>query len=388
MNRKLILAGAASVIGHREILDAFESIGFQADFIEATFHKKYGCFQNFDKTLYMDSAPADIPVIPLSEYWISQCIEKGCKNISTTALKASRSKTFFYDVLRQNNVEVPLTMEDIESAEKFIEEGNKIIVKPEGLFSGYGIKKVSKENLHELSTFTYNASHVNNNALKMFGIKSNRAIFSQSVDGEEYSADLFLNEGKISIVRICKKAVREVHFTPCTIACQLVPLGNHIRENLEKWCSILFSENDISFAQFDFIVTPAQKIIPIDFASRVGGGMLELFSCHNSNLYADAVLVKKYEIPASLTYLTQFNYLPTKSGILKTDCYTNASDGKIFTYKKKGDFVPECPSSVASRIAVLVKQNPLLSEKTPVEQFLLGDDFIEFWKKEGRSREQ
>ena len=107
--------------------------------------------------------------------------------------------------------------------------------------------------------------------------------------------------------------------------------------------------------------------------------MAELFGECESNVYADAVVGKQYEVRASKGYLTQLNYVPTKSGIIEKDDYSLA-EGKQFTYKHKGDFVPESPSSVASRIAVVIKKAPLATAKD-AEKLLIGEERIKFWKK-------
>ena len=97
MTENVILAGATSVPGHNQILEAFSSIGMRATFIEAPFVKKYTSLAAGTPVAYTATAPADCLVIPLSEYWISQCMKERRKNISDRALKASRSKKLLYE---------------------------------------------------------------------------------------------------------------------------------------------------------------------------------------------------------------------------------------------------------------------------------------------------
>ena len=99
MSEKIILAGAASVSGHDEIIKAFSEIGFDADFIEAPFIKKYYKDFLFKDISYTDTIPENSIAIPLSEYWISQCIKSRQCAISEKALKASRSKKYFYNYI-------------------------------------------------------------------------------------------------------------------------------------------------------------------------------------------------------------------------------------------------------------------------------------------------
>ena len=358
MPKKIILAGASSVMGHEKIIEAFSSIGMDATFIEAPFVKKY--FKDAsDKFIYTGNLPPETTAIPLSEYWISQCIKTKQCAISERALKASRSKKILYEILKTAGIKTPEIFTGLEDARNFILNDNgKVIVKPEGLFSGYAVKTVGEENLNNLEELVLKASDVHNNAIKLFGIESKGALVTELISGNEYSADLFFCRGRLSLVRLSKKVVVEIHGTPCTVICQLVPCGESFFEQMSKWCRVLFDDGNVSFAQFDFIEGCGGELVPIDFACRVGGGMAELFGECESNVYADAVVGKQYEVRASKGYLTQLNYVPTKSGIIEKDDY-NLAEGKQFIYKHKGDFVPESPSSVASRIAVVIKKAPL-----------------------------
>lgn len=381
MQEKVILAGAASVAGHIQILEAFSSIDIKASFAEASFMRKYMSLPKGTPVSFMDKIPDGSIVLPLSEYWISQCVKTRKCAISDRALKSSRSKKFLYELLSHHGVPTPEIFDDLATARDFISSNpeNKVIVKPEGLFSGYAVKTVGREKLDQLEELSQKAGDVHNNAIKLFEIESKGALITEMIPGDEYSADLFLCRGRLSLVRLCKKVVVQIHGTPCTVICQLVPCRADFLEQMSKWCRILFDGTDISFAQFDFIDRRNGKLVPIDFACRVGGGMAELFGECESNVYADAVVGKQYEVNASSGYLTQFNYVPTKSGIIEKDNY-NLKEGKQFIYKHKGDFVPECPSSVASRIAVVVKKAPLATEED-ARELLIGDERIRFWKK-------
>lgn len=387
MAENVILAGATSVPGHNQILEAFSSMGMRATFIEAPFVKKYTTLPAGTPVTYTDTAPAGCLVIPLSEYWISQCMKERPKNISDRALKASRSKKFLYELLSNHGVATPKIFDSLAEARNFIstDEANKAIVKPEGLFSGYAVKVVDRNNVDKLDEYFVKAKDVHNNAIKLFEIQSKGALVTQVVSGTEYSADLFFCRGRLSLVRLSKKVVVEIHGTPCTVICQLVPCSDDFLKQMDKWCRVLFDEDDVSFAQFDFIerssggADGAGCLVPIDFACRVGGGMAELFGECETNVYADAVVGKQYQVRSSNGYLTQLNLLPTKSGIIERDDY-DLAEGKQFIYKHKGDFVPECPSSVASRIAVVIKKAPLATV-VDAEKLLIGDERIKFWKK-------
>jgi hypothetical protein len=380
---KIYLAGAESVFAHDEIKKAFNSLDMEIDFAEAIYMKKYfpklknSDFKFFNSAEEME---AESKIIPLSEFWISECIKNKERSfICNTALKASRSKKFFYEILKTAGNKVPMIFETKEDAEKFILNGGELIVKPDGLFSGYGIKTVTKENFHNFEKFIFNASNIKNRAIKLFEIKNSSALACEKIKGTEYSADCFFINQKVNIVRICKKEIVNIHGTPCTATCALVNSTEEISDALSRWCNALFEKENISFAQFDFIIDTSGNIFPIDFAPRVGGGMKELLENYEINLYANAVLGKEYSVKESNTFLTQFNYLPVKSGILNTDDF-NLIKGKTFIFKHKGDFVPECPTSVASRVAVVVAEHSAIIEQQTIDSLLIKEDKIDFWK--------
>lgn len=380
---KIFLAGAESVFTHDEIKSAFKSLGIEIDFIEANYMKKYfpelknSGFKFFDE---INQMPSDSRVIPLNEFWISECIKHKEKSfISSKALKASRSKKNLYETLSAYGCKVPEVFDSKDKAEKFVFSGGELIVKPDGLFSGYGIKIVTEKNFCDFEKLIFNASSIKNRAIKLFEIKNTSALVCEKINGTEYSADCFFYKGKTSIVRICRKEIVYIHGTPCTATCALVNSTAEISEALKKWCEGLFEKNNISFAQFDFIIDESGNIIPIDFAPRVGGGMKELLECYEKNLYANAVCGKEYPVQKGETLLTQFNYLPVKSGILNTDDF-NLIEGKTFIFKHKGDFVPECPTSVASRVAVVVAEHPAEISKKIIDSLLIKEDKIDFWK--------
>ena len=382
---QIVLAGASFVFGLDEIREAFLSIGIEVFFAEVPYMLKYQEISEKEKIEFTDKIPENKIVVPLSEYWISECIKniESCK-ISKNALLASRSKKKLYDLL--NYFKVPRIFDSIQLAKDFVNQtGKSIIVKPDGLFSGYGIKIASKENIGEVEKFIFNARNVNNRALKLFEIENKNALVTEYILGKEYSADIFYFKGNVSLVRLCKKEIVFIHGTPCTAVYQLLNPSTEIKVALEKWCDVLFEKENISFGQFDFIEDQEDTLVPIDFAPRIGGGIEELLKCCKKNVYASAVL-NVFEQNGNNIFssdencLSQFNYLPTKSGKIFNDSY-NLLSGKKNIYKHKKDFVPECPSSSASRIAVVIAHHKSPVEKEILDSLLIGSEHIEFWKK-------
>lgn len=386
--QQIVLAGAASVFGLSQIKEAFRSLEVEVFFAEVPYMKKYQDIAEKEKIEFCEKIPQGKSAVPLSEYWISECIKGGNCLVCKKALKAGRSKKFFYSLIEKKQ-RVPEIFSSLDEARKYIEStGGKLLVKPDGLFSGYGIKIVRQENCSSLETYLFNAAHMRNRALKLFSVQGGNVLLSEYIDGTEFSADIFYFKGRMSVVRLCKKDIAVIHNTPCTAVYQLEDCSLQVKEHLKKWAEAVFEADDISFAQFDFIQTKEDEFVPIDFSPRVGGGLHELLKNCGKNPYASAVRSlsensssenqKKKNVEGLM--LTQFNYLPTKSGIICNDSY-NLLPGISYIFKQAGDFVPECPSSAASRIAATVAMHKSPVEKELLPLLLIGEEHISFWKK-------
>lgn len=391
--QQIVLAGASSVFGLSEIREAFRSLGIEAVFAEAPYMKKYQDCAEQDDIEFCGTIPHGKKAVLLSEYWISECIKSGNCLVCEKALRAGRSKKFFYSLLK-NTQRVPELYSSPEEARRYAElTGGTILVKPDGLFSGYGIKIVQKDNLCSLEKYMFNAARLHNNALKLFSVTGGSVLLSEYVCGTEFSADIFYFRGAVAVVRVCRKEIAVIHNTPCAAVYQLAGCSEKISACLEKWAHAVFESDDISFGQFDFIQTDGDEFVPVDFAPRVGGGIRELLMNCKENPYALAVKSlschEASEIPEKKAEetmaLTQCNYLPTKSGIISNDCY-RLLPGIPYIFKHAGDFVPECPSSAASRIAATVSMHRFPIEKELLPLLLVGDEHISFWKKKQGQR--
>ena len=386
---KIIIGGAAFIFGLGELKEAFEALGHQLKFIEAPFMNDY--IEIDEKNLVNFSADLEEEgvLLPVSEYWITKALENSKSRINIRALKASRSKVYFSKLLEENGVKVSSPVSVENACEGFL-EGRKYIVKPEGLYSGYGVRLV--ESKAELENALEKCACVKTHSLKLFGINNKTPVIWENIEGTEYSADCFLYGGKMEVVRVCRKRIALIHNNPCTVAIQIIPCSDRILKALTKWNSILFDENDISFSQFDFI-DDGENLVPVDFASRVGGGMANLLKMAG-NPYAKAVRRMAEQFGLHKTqgcsivfdkadckkgYPSQVNYLPVRSGKIKNLSFETVTERTVYN-KKPGDFVPESPSSVASRIATGFGFLDNLDE-LPLEKLLLGDSFIGDWKK-------
>lgn len=372
-NRKVVLAGATSVHGLPLIKEAFNSLDINIEFVEATFMKDYiHCIDN--QVRFTDSVDNDSIVIPLTEYWISYCIKTHQCLISEKALTASRSKKYLNDILNANSLS-SVKIFSYEQAKERLQKGQRIVVKPEGLNSGLGVQIVTLDDIDKLDLYILQAESLKTKNLRLTQVENNKAILTEYIEGQEYSADCFIFNGRISIVRVCKKKIINVNNKPCTLAYFVVKPSIEILRTLTRCMECLFDKNSISFAQFDFIVTENKHVVIIDFASRIGGGLFELMSQANTNPYADAItgICKLYD---NHKVLTQLNYLPVKKGYIFDENY-KLEQGYQVIFKHKGDYVTSLPSSIGSRIALVIQKNDNdeLSDEIQ-KKLLIGDNNI------------
>lgn len=379
---KIIIAGACSVFGLSDIKIAFEKLGFEVEFVDAPFMAgiKLHDFPETSNIVYTAVLPEDSLVLPLSEYWISYCTKhKGCR-ISEKAISFSRSKKFFYEYLNEKGFDSPEIYKNIESAEAALMSGKRVVVKPLGLHSGYGIEVLGKEKAGLLEEYFSQAQKIKNRTLRIMEIENNGAMITEAISGTEYSADGFWFEGRFTVVRICRKVILEINDKPCSAVYALISPDSlefsEYSEKLKKWTESIMGEKDISFVQYDFISEEKNslktgRVVPIDFACRVGGGITNLMIESGVNSYAEAVLGVNGKVKKNLY---QLNYLPVVSGYVQNDSY-NLLPGKTWIYKKKGDYVISNPSSVGSRIGVTVSQMEDFSDKI-IPNLLIGEKYI------------
>ena len=349
---ELFIAGATSVFGLEKIEEAFKFLGYQVHFVEATFMKSYATIDEDVAVTYVDSLPENSVIIPLSEYWISYCVEHSSPNISQKALQASRSKKLLHTYLQEAGFSNFILYKTPSEAIEALKNDKKVLIKPEGLHSGFGVEVLDKSKITILEKQIEKTLNLKTKTMKLMKVENKGYMLCEYVEGDEYSADCFYYKGRISLVRLCRKEIILINDKPCTAVYQLIEPTEEITKVLFGWTKTLFEKDNLSFAQFDFIITPQNHIIPIDFACRVGGGLTELLSQTNTNPYADSIK-GEYSINHHQGVLTQFNYLPTKTGYIINDKYPLLS-GFQKVWKHKGDHVTCNPSSVGSRAALVI----------------------------------
>jgi hypothetical protein len=372
---ELFIAGATSVFGLKKIEQAFNFLGYEVHFVEATFMKSYATIEEEVAVNYVDFLPENSVILPLSEYWISYCFTHGCKNISQKALQASRSKKLLHSYIQEAGFSNLIWYKTPSDAIDALENDKKVLIKPEGLHSGFGVEVLDKSRIPFLEQQIEKTLRLKTNTMKLMKVENKGYMLCEYVEGTEYSADCFYYQGRISLVRLCRKEIILINNKPCTAVYQLTEPTEQITKALFGWVETLFEKDNLSFAQFDFIITPENSIIPIDFACRVGGGLTELLSQTGTNPYADSIK-GEYSINHHQGVLTQFNYLPIKTGYIVNDNYP-LLPGYQKVWKHKGDHVTCNPSSVGSRAALVITpwKTNTVSQET-LNSLLLDEQWI------------
>lgn len=359
---KIIIGGASSIFNLSQIKSAFASLGWEVKFEEAPFMLDYGTVPADEPVVFRTDVHDTDVIVPLTEFWISYCIKTGKCRISSKALESSRSKKYFYDLLASNGIDSVSCFSNRTDADAALEKGMPIVVKPEGLCSGLGVEIITAANKNKLDAYISKALSINTKFMKLMHLKNEGCMFTECIEGTEYSADCFYYEGRISMVRVCKKVVLLLRDKPCAAVYQLVKPSVQIEQKLQAWTNVLFEKDNISFAQYDFIVTPDEsRIVPVDFACRIGGGLRDMMMQSGTNPYADAIRGEQH-LPVDDKILTQLNYLSIQNGYLKSDDF-KLEEGFRVVFKHKGDYVISNPSSVGSRVALVVQKRD--SEEIP-----------------------
>lgn len=375
---KITLAGASILYGCLDIKNAFATLNFDVEFIETASMIREASYKDMNLIKVKEKIVNEKFVVPLNEFWVSECIRTKRGRISEKALLASRSKYKLAKILCKDNIACCNCYRNFHELKEIIDQGSKVLLKPEGLYSGHGIKIVSKENVKNINEYIKQAKNLKKETKKVLGIKNTKCLFMEYIEGTEYSADIFWYFGQISVVRLCKKYIAIINYVPCVIAYQVVEITEEIMGCINRWMKVLFTDADLSFAQFDFIIDKNNKrIIPIDFSCRLGGGLKLLLMSTGINFYKNAILGKKYSVNTTNGIWTQFNYLPGRKGKIKKN-YLELLPGNAKIYKHINDIVTDEFASCNNRIATVVdKVKGNWDNRYLLNELIIGDDYIE-----------
>jgi hypothetical protein len=308
---------------------------------------------------FLDDYDIDI-FIPCDEYWLTKYSNLSSAekvHISQQAIRASRSKWYLSDILLKNNVNTIKRWKSIYDMAD-IDNTEKIIIRPDTGYSSHGVT-VTTMATYEEDIGHYN-DELNQERKRILGITSTEMIFERFIDGAEYCMDAFVCKGTVNIVRIFRKAIRWINGFPFIVGYKPIAVPEKYTNSIKTWINILFDKNDISFAQFDFIVDNEQQIFPIDFSCRLGGSIKHLMALSfSNNQYANAILngFKQIEKTYNLTAeYAQYNIITTKKGYIYSIKFNqNLPCIQTFNNKETGDFLNGDWGTTNSRVAEVIR---------------------------------
>lgn len=378
--KTLVFAGISSLYGLNDIKNYFEEMEINTVFIESKFMSKFiheevnyiSCdsFEIEKKDTYL--------FLPLNEYWLTYAYKNKLASISKEAYLSSRSKKHLSKLLEQSGIPNCKIL-SIDEAYKFVEQGKKVLVKPDNYYSGHGVKIINKNNIGKIESYILTGKEITEEAKNVLGNKEVDVEIWEYLEGEEFSADIFVYKLKCKVLRLCRKRISIINDAPCNTAYFMITEHDTgITEEIKKWVNTIFDKNDISFAHFDFIrEKTTNQYIPIDFSCRVGGGMKELLEKCGSNIYLDGLkIINNQWGDSSKEMLYQLNILPTQKGVVYNDEYGEFS-GELIKIKKRNDVVLGVDPSANNRLAIVIGHMNQICEDEICDHVLLkGKDFI------------
>ena len=377
---KILLAGVSSIYGIKEIKKKLSEDGYFVRFVDT---------QNMLNNYFNEDSDIEVAeeigidkstlYLPLNEFWLSYGHKKKIDQISDRAYKASRSKKYMSWLLCKNGMEYVNTL-SIKEARKKLCNGEKILIKPDTYYSGHGVKVIDKRNMHNLCLYIQQATQITEEAKRVLMIDKENVEIWEYVEGDEYSADIFVHEGSYEILRLCKKKIVLIDDSPCVVAYITTATSSKIKNTIFNWMDIICGNNDITFCQIDFIKRhKTGNLVLIDFSCRVGGGMVDMIKRYKNNIYMDALRTlvnQQYINNISNNGIYQLNIVPIKKGMLKSDNY-DITAGEIIKYKNKGEYITRIGGSANDRLGCIVGDDFLHDFCSKFSEVLIGDQYID-----------
>lgn len=286
------------------------------------------------------------PVIPLNEFWVSRAIQAGVANISTHALRASRSKHYLSTRLAACGMHAlpRWYLEDIAAPYP-----NRYLARLDAGYSGYGVVRHTEAGCFSPITI---ARMVHSDACdtmrEVLDENDIRVVVEDYLDGEEYSADVFVRQGRPVVLRLFRKNVVWIGGRPVCDSYIAVPHTPTLCAVIYDWCAALFGTECTSFGQFDFIVVDGYAVA-IDFSCRIGGGLSAIKRFEGITSYTALALAG---VMSSFTPFTvQKNVITRHPGILRNFSYCLPQAYQVTIHKQAGELLPKNIGSSSARVA-------------------------------------
>ncbi|WP_289048888.1 hypothetical protein [uncultured Psychrobacter sp.] len=345
--KSIVIGGAASIDNISYFLKIAKDKNIQVTLLENSnrFEEISDEYKSYVESI--DYIPEHYSeVVPLDEYWVTQCAAREVNNISKTALLASRSKLYLSECMKNAHLTY-VPREYLDDTQ--IIPWSSYLARLDASYSSYGIFRNKDSEAVDAKTITEKVLKGFKGSLSyVLGDIQPKIVIEKFIDGIELSTDVVIKDGQVKILRLSRKVINWLDGTPVCDSYISIPITKEYREIIELWVSTLFTERCTSFAHFDFILSD-NEYFPLDFSCRLGGGLdaLKLFEGVDSYI-ANSLL----DIPVYFSdYSTQKNLVTQKTGVIK-DLNIKSKDSYFVRYTKSiGDTLPKNIGSANGRVA-------------------------------------
>lgn len=342
-----VIAGAFSIEDIPQFLETAARAGITVLLVENAAMLKHIPEQHRSLVTCCENLP-DIyaPVIPLNEFWVSRAIRDGVVNIASHALRASRSKHYLSARLAACNLHsLPRRyLEDVTAPYP-----DHYLARLDAAYSGYGIVRYSEAGRFDPPAIARAVQGDANHTMRaVLDDDAARVVVEDYLEGDEYSADVFVREGRPVVLRLFRKIVVWIAGRPVCDTYIAVPHDPALCAIIYDWCAALYSASCTSFGQFDFIVKGG-RAVAVDFSCRIGGGLGAIKRFMGVTNYTAQALVGS--TPSFEPFTAQKNILAHRPGRLVRFATKLPQAYQVTVHKQPGDLLPVNLSSANARIA-------------------------------------
>lgn len=294
-----------------------------------------------------DIPDISVPVIPLNEFWVSRAIRAKVANISPQALRASRSK---------HDLSAQLTACGLHALpRRYLEDvvapyPDRYLARLDAAYSGYGIVRyVEAGRFTPMAIARAVQDDAGRRAMRaVLDDDAARVVVEDYLEGDEYSADVFVHQGRPVVLRLFRKSVAWIGGRPVCDSYITVPQDPALCAVIHDWCEALYSPGCTSFGQFDFIVVD-RRAVAVDFSCRIGGGLGAIKRFAGIASYTAQALAG--DMPSFAPFAVQKNVLAHRPGRLANFACQLPQDFQVTIHKQPGDLLPGNLCSANARIA-------------------------------------
>lgn len=226
---------------------------------------------------------------------------------------------------------------------------NRYLARLDAGYSGYGVvRHIEAGCFNPITIERMVQSDASDTMREVLDEDSVRVVVEDYLDGEEYSADVFVHQGRPIVLRLFRKIVVWIGGRPVCDSYIAVPHTPALCAAIYDWCAALYSTGCTSFGQFDFIVVDGHAVA-VDFSCRIGGGLSAIKRFAGITSYT--ALAMAGGTPSFTPFTVQKNVLAHYPGRLANFSCRLPQTYQVTIHKQAGELLPNNICSSSARIA-------------------------------------